>query len=243
MLPKDFGLVDASPECILASIEIKGGLDRDRPALFSAISEAAANSRWANEAWLVFTDWEPSSKGLDEDVLSLARSVEVGLVEIGLRSDTPALQVKVHYAAPTRSTLRVGELTRDRVGVLRAARALLATWESDYPTFLEVDFAEQKARMLVQQALGNLRSQVGFMGASSLGDLLKPLRAKPEDAAYVTTILQAALGSAALAGGIGPGVELVKLLGDAADASLIKKDADSFRADIAEAGATTIPPG
>jgi hypothetical protein len=230
--PKVFSLVDASPECILASIEIKK-LTRDRAALFSAISEAAANSRWANEAWLAIADWEQSSEPIDEDVLSLARSVEVGLVEVGLRSDSPDLQVTIHYAAPIRSNLRIGELNRDRMGVLRAAQSLLATWHSEQPTFLDVDSADQKARLLLQQAFSNLRSQVGFTGASSLGELLRPLRAKPEDAAYVSRLLEATVRCAALAGVMEPG-DFVRRLEDAADNALIRKDAEAFRADIAE---------
>jgi hypothetical protein len=241
--PKTFSVVDVSPECILASIEVKGGLDRDRAALFTAIAEAAANSRWANEAWLVFVDWTPTNQGLDEDVVSLARSVEVGLLEVRVRDDTPALQVTVHYAPPTRATLRVGELTRDRVGVLRAAQEILRTWESPTPTFLDVDFAAQKARLLAQQALGNLRGQVGFTNGKSLRELLQPLRDNTEDADFVRALLRASVVTAALAGGVEPGAELVRLLGDAADNSLVKKEADAFRADIGEVGEAMIPPG
>ncbi len=240
--PKAFGVVDVSPECILASIEVKGGLDRDRAALFTAIAEAAANSRWANEAWLVFTDWKPSAQGLDEDVVSLARSVDVGLLEVRIRPDAPALHVTVHYAPPSRATLRVGELTRDRVGVLRAAQELLGTWQSQTPTFLDVDFADQKARLLMQQALRNLRSQKGFTGAVGLGELLKPFRNDREDAVFVAALLKATLGSAALASSVEPGTELVKLLGEAADNALVKREADAFRTDLAEVGETTIPP-
>ena len=60
--PELFNTIDATHECILASIEIKGGLERHRSALFTAIAEAAANSRWANEAWLAFVDWEPHAR-------------------------------------------------------------------------------------------------------------------------------------------------------------------------------------
>src|SRR5439155_23392341 len=59
--PKIFGKVDVTPECILSSVEVKGGLDRSRPSMFQAIAEAAANSRWANDGLRVFVDWKPSA--------------------------------------------------------------------------------------------------------------------------------------------------------------------------------------
>jgi hypothetical protein len=48
--PDAFAHVDASPPLILAAIEAKFGLRRSRSVLFQAVAEAAANSRWANEA-------------------------------------------------------------------------------------------------------------------------------------------------------------------------------------------------
>lgn len=231
-----FRVVDVSPECILASIEVKGGLDRDRAKLFTAVAEAAANSRWANEAWLVFIDWDPTEQGLDEDVVSLARSVEVGLLEVRLCGDAHILRTLVHHAAPTRATLRIGELTRERVGILQEAQGLLKLWSQDETTFLDVDRAEQKARLLVQHALGNLRRQKGFTGAGTLSELLSPLQTTEDDRAYVDSMLKAALRTGAIAAGIDVEADLVSVLAEAADNALIKRTADAYRADLAAFG-------
>lgn len=238
--PAAFRVVDVSPECILASIEVKGGLDRDRAKLFTAVAEAAANSRWANEAWLVFVDWDPSEQGLDEDVVSLARSVEVGLLEVRPTEKMRSLRTIVHHAAPTRATLRIGEMTRERVGVLQEAQALLKLWSQDETTFLDVDRAEQKARLLLQQALGNLRRQKGFVASVSLDQLLQPLRGSDIDREYVDALLKAAMRTGAVAAGIDVEGDLASILADAADNAVIKKIADAFRADLQAFGSVLL---
>ncbi len=227
--PAAFRIVDGSPECILASIEVKGGLDRDRAKVFTAISETAANSRWANEAWLVFVDWNPTDAPLADELVSLARSVEIGLVEVRIGEGGP-LRLIVHHTAPTRPTLRIDELPRERVGILRAAQELLAKWKQGEMTFLDVDGAEHKARVLVQQALANLRAQKGFAGAASLADLLAPLRR--DDAAWLDQALKASLGLAAQAAGLSVDADLLAILGDACDQALVKREADAMRADL-----------
>jgi len=230
--PTAFRVVDVSPECILASIEIKGGLDRDRAKLFTAVAEAAANSRWANEAWLVFVDREPTDLGLDEDVVSLARSVEVGLLEVRPTEQLRSLRTIVHHAAPTRATLRISELKRERVGVLQAAQTLLNLWSQPEATFLDVDRAEQKARLLLQQALENQRRQKGFTATSSLTDLLQPLRTSDSDREYVDAMLKAAVRTGSVAAGIDIEGDLVSIVADAADNAVIKKVAEAFREDL-----------
>jgi hypothetical protein len=240
--PDVFHLVDVTPECILASIEVKG-LARDRKELFTAIAETAANSRWANEAWLAFVYWEKADQGLDEDVVSLARSVEVGLLEVQVSGDCdkPVLQTTIHHAAPTMPTLRIGELTAERVNVLLTAQSLLKEWqsglESGQTTFIDVPFAQQKARLLIQQALDNLRTQKGFIGDDSLLELLAPLRANPEDADYVASILGATLRSAAIAGEVDTEADLTAVVGDAAG-SLVWTKAEAFRRDLSAFGRT-----
>jgi hypothetical protein len=230
--PAVFRAVDVSPECILASIEVKGRLDRDRAKLFTAVAEAAANSRWANESWLVFVFRDPAEQGLDEDMVSLARSVEVGLLEVRPTEKPHSLRTIVHHAAPTRATLRIGELTRERVGVLQAAQALLKLWSQDVTTFLDVDHAEQKARLLLEQAFGNLRRQKGFTASGSLTDLLKPLRGSENDREYVNAMLQATMRTGAIAAGIDVEGNLANVLADAVDNAVIKKAADTFKADL-----------
>lgn len=238
--PAAFRVVDVSPECILASIEVKGGLNRDRAKLFTAVAEGAANSRWANEAWLVFVDRDPIEQGLDEDVVSLARSVEVGLLEVRLTEKMRSLRTIVHHAGPTRATLRIGELTRERVGVLQEAQALLKLWSQEETTFLDVDRAEQKARLLLQQAFENLRRQKGFIASGSLTELLQPLRVLGKDHEYVDAMLKAAMRTGANAAGVDVEGDLVSVLAEAADNAVIKKVADAFRADLQPFGAVLL---
>lgn len=174
---------------------------------------------------------------MDEDVISLARSVEVGLIEVQITANMPTLRTIVHHPAPMRATLRVGELTRERVGVLRATQELLREWEEG-ATFLDVDFAEQKVRLLMQQALANLRRQRGFVAGARLAELLKPLRLTDKDAEYVRVALQASLRTAALAGGVEDAADLVELVRKAADDKLVRKEADSLTDDLEECGVT-----
>jgi hypothetical protein len=237
--PAAFKVVDLSPECILASIEVKGGLDRDRARLFTAIAEAAANSRWANEAWLVFVDRNPTDKELDEDVISLARSVEVGLLEVRLTEEMRLLQTIVHHAAPTRATLRIGELTRERVGLLKEAQEVVKLWSKDETTYLDVDRAEQKARLLLQHALENLRRQRGFK-SGKLTDLLSPLRQSPSDREYVDAMLKATMRTGANAAGIDDVEDVARVLADAAEDVLTKKMADAFGADLEAFGKVSL---
>ncbi len=192
-----FQLVDATPQCVLSSIEVKGGLERDRAQMFTSISEAAANSRWANEAWLVFMDWEPSEQGLDDDVVSLARSVEVGLLEMRYEQKAGTLRTIVHHAAPIRTSLRVDDLklsTRERSGLLRHAQKLLAGWQEGVEYFLAREGDELKALQLARQSVQNLRRQKGFTSsAASLPTLLEPLRSDPVDSDFVDGVLASAI--------------------------------------------------
>jgi hypothetical protein len=237
--PTAFRVVDVTPECILASIEVKGGLERDRPSMFTAIAEVAANSRWANEAWLVFVDWKPHTGGLDEDIVALARSVEVGLLEVVMTQDSDhddawSLETALHHAAPTRATLRIGELTEKRIGVLGAALRLLTEWSSEpEQTFLDVDHADQKARVLLHQAVGNLRTQKGFSGGGPLRDLLAPLIESDADA--VSRALRATLRSAASLAAMDDesSADLLKAIVSAADTAMVRTVAEDFERDLA----------
>lgn len=114
---KYFKKIDSTPECIISSIELKVGLGRSRSAMFQAISEAAANSRWANEGWLVFVDYN-NPDPLEEDILSLARAVEIGIIEMQVGE---VLHSIVHQKAPIRPNLRLDEMGSDRRGILMEA--------------------------------------------------------------------------------------------------------------------------
>ncbi len=237
-----FSSIDVTPDSILASVEVKCGLDRDRARLFTSIAEAAANSRWANEAWLVFVDWESTDAALDDDVVSLARSVEVGLIEIQFTDEPSTLRTIVHHAAPTHPTLRVGELTQDRIGVLLAAQGLLRHWTSEIEerTFMDVEGAPQKARELLCQALDNLRTQKGFTTEGPLAETLQPLAQNNESKEFVKRVLQSSLRSAAIAGGIDGDGNLAECIGRAADESMVKVKADALRRDLGVFGETRL---
>ena len=182
---------------------------------------------------------------INEDVVSLARSVEVGILEVRVCSGSqtvPPLRTVVHHLAPTRTNLRVGELTRDRVGILLKAQESLRAWQDDEArTFLEVEHAEHKARVLIQQALENLRSQKGFAENLPLAELINHLASSDEDEKYVVDVLQATLQSVALAAGIevGDTAEIIKILIGAADSKLVRKDVDALKKNLAAFGVRT----
>jgi hypothetical protein len=178
--PELFRMADVGPDCILSSIELKWGLDRDRAKVYSALAEAAANSRWANEAWLVIANENTGSiASLGDDVVSLARDVHVGLIEIAI----PSLETIVHHSAPQRPTLRIDEIDKERGKVLLAAQELFKVWNGDSPTFLDHDGSHKKARNLLNQAVQNLATQSSFQ---NLHEGIKALRGSAPTASDVT---------------------------------------------------------
>lgn len=169
-------LADSSPECILSSVELKYGLERNRRSWFQAVAEAAANSRWANESLLVHISSEDHSAPIDEEVVSLARSAEIGILEVSLSSaeNRRMLDLRVLVAAPQRPFLRLNELSGNRVGLLKEAHALLRTWSDLVVTFLDEDGASAKLLRLLRQAFDNLRRQSGFVGPRGLTEGFAP---------------------------------------------------------------------
>lgn len=177
----EFRLVDDSPRAILASIELKFGLGRNRSAWFQAVAETAANSLWANEAWLVFAEPEGASEPLDSELLALARSAEIGILELALRDDDrSAFEPVEHRTAVTRPRLRVADMDPgQRIGLLTAAHGLLTDFQSE-GTFLDEEGNANKARELLQQGLSNLGQQTGFVDRR-LSEALEPMRrARPD---------------------------------------------------------------
>lgn len=199
---KYFKKIDSTPECILSSIELKVGLGRSRSAMFQAISEAAANSRWANEGWLVFIDYHKNDAPLEEDILSLARAVEIGIIEMQVKD---VLHSIVHQKAPIRPNLRLDEMGSDRRGILLEAQTLLKKWEPSteinpnrYQTFLDGDGEMHKMRFLIENAFDNLVKQKGFLKK----DLSDSLKLFPVDKkAFLSDVLKASLYTAASAAG------------------------------------------
>lgn len=167
--------VDATPACVLSSIELKFNLLGSRSAWFQAVSEAAANSRWANEGWLLFIDIQKDDSYLDEveipgDALSLARSVEIGVIEMKIikEGDFHRMITKIHQQAPLRTTLRLEEMNpKDRYGLLYSAQDLIAEWDKsvdEFQTYLDGDGPEDKIRILLEDSIKNLKIQTGFSG-------------------------------------------------------------------------------
>jgi hypothetical protein len=175
-----FALVDDSPRAILSSVELKVGLGTNRALWFQAVAETAANSLWANEAWLVYTEPDGRDQSPDREVLALARSAEVGILEIVLREDEAgqaSFDCVEHRAAPLRSRLRVGDVDAEqRIGLLTAAFELLGELETE-GTFLDADGDAHKARLLLEQGLENLAAQVGFGRERSLAEATQAVRA------------------------------------------------------------------
>jgi hypothetical protein len=234
LAPDLFKLIDVTPECILSSIELKIFLSRGRSTMFSAVAETAANSRWANEAWLVFLDRTASSDPLDDDIVSLARSVEVGLIELYINEEHGGIDLKVHAAATPRATLRLAELKKERGGVLREAQALLQHWnDSKDPTFLDVEYANHKARVLVEQGVENLRRQKGFSRDDSMKELLEQFGTTKEERLFVTKLTKGSLQAAAQAATLVDDRPLERVLTDSADDEKVKKQADIFRSEVA----------
>jgi hypothetical protein len=169
--PALFRLADSSPECILTSSELKYGLERNRKPWFQAVAEAAANSRWANESLLIHIPADPQTAPVDEEVVSLARSAEIGIVELSIAPPTDgrrALETRVVSPAPQRPFLRLAELSGNRVGLLQVAHDLLQCWSGDVVTYLHEEGAPRKLLRLLRQALENLKRQAGFTPPQSL---------------------------------------------------------------------------
>ncbi len=234
-----FRKIDMSAECVLSSIEVKVNLNRKRSELFKAIAQSAANSRWANEAWLVFSDLKPEAGELDEDVVSLARICEVGVIEVWAPTkalDSAPLSVKIHHRAPTKTTLRIEELSgENRAGVLKAAQELLKKWEDEEEvTFLDVDTAVQKARFLLQHSLLNLRAQNGSDENKSLKNRLEDLKLLDSDRGYLERLLKATLRSAGIAAEVdfGSDTNLVEKVVEAAKTALVCKEFEAFKSDL-----------
>ena len=229
--PEILKLADSSPECILSSIELKYGLERNRRSWFQAVAEAAANSRWANESLLVHVSPEPQPAALDDEVVSLSRSAEIGILEISaLRRDgRRSLETRVIVAPPLRPFLRLAELSGNRVGLLREAHELLRAWNQPVVTFLDEEGAPRKLLRLLRQAIANLRRQPNF-GSRPLVDslgLLAADRAVPSlFMAALDTIATSTDAAANLADAMG---ELTRVGSE----TLTKKQWDEFSTDMA----------
>lgn len=229
---KYFKKIDLTPECILSSIELKVGLGRTRSQMFQAISEAAANSRWANEGWLVFVDFDKNDAPLEEDILSLARAVEIGIIEMQVKD---VLHSIVHQKAPIRPNLRLDEMGSDRKGILMEAQTLLKKWEpgteinpNRYQTFLDGDGEMHKMRFLIENAFDNLIKQKGFLKNKDLNESLKHFFS--EKNSFLSDVLKASLFTAASAAGYSDISidEVVKQFKEALEKTRTKGEVDNY---------------
>jgi hypothetical protein len=227
--PEVLKLADSSPECILSSIELKYGLARNRRLWFLAVAEAAANSRWANESFLVHVTSTLPPEALDDEVVSLARSAEIGILEVApvLRDGRASVETRVIVAAPQRPFLRLAELSGSRAGLLQEAHTLLRSWNETVVTFLDEDGAPGKLLRLVLQAVENLRRQSGF-GNRPLKDALATIRE-----ATAPSLFAAALDTAASTTDAGSALADAKAaLAEVGGNTLIKKQCDAFLLDL-----------
>lgn len=230
--PEILKLADSSPECILTSIELKHDLQRSRRRWFSAVAEAAANSRWANESLLVHVSPEPQLDAIDDEVISLARSAELGIIEVSAfqRDGHRSLETRVIVAPPHRPFLRLAELSGLRAGLLQEAHKLLHCWNQDIVTFLDEEGAERKLLSLLRQAILNLRRQSGFGDRRPLAESLSALVSAPR----VADLFAAALDSAAIGTDVATSfTESQQALTQAGGESLTKKQWDEFSAEVA----------
>ncbi len=234
-----FRSVDASPDAILSSIELKWSLGRRRDRWFTAIAETAANSRWANESWLIFMDPSGSDERLEDEVLSLARSAEIGVLELRVDRDSNILVLHIHQHAPVRTTLRTRELGAGRQGTLRAARDFLLEWTSEdsnsddaSKSYIAADEAKHKARVLFGQSLDNLRRQKGFTAPESLTERWQPLRVDNESQTLFDRLIKASLSSIANAAQLSDGSDVLDILKLANDETYCVVEAEKIRKDI-----------
>jgi hypothetical protein len=197
--PEVLKIADSSPECILSSIELKYDLERNRRLWFQAVAEAAANSRWANESLLVHVTPEGQRPALDDEVVSLARTAEIGILEISAAQNDGrySLETNVLVAPSRRPLLRLAELSSSRDGLLQEAHKLLSSWkQNDVVTYLDEDGAPSKLLRLLMQAIENLKRQASF-GTKPLAKSLYALAGQ----ARVGNLFSAALDATATSTG------------------------------------------
>lgn len=230
--PDILRLSDSSPECILTSIELKYGLERNRKLWFQAVAEAAANSRWANESLLIHVSSDTQTGPIDEEVLSLARSAEIGVLEVSTAKEEArrSLEVRILSPAPQRPFLRLTELSGTRVGLLREAHGLLNSWNEEIVTFLDEDGAPAKLLRLLRQGLENLRRQAGFAPNQSLKEALSCLKSEVRMRELYTAALDSAASQTDTAADFPAATSLLSSVMD----GLKKKDYDAFAADLAD---------
>ncbi len=223
-------LADSSPECILSSIELKYGLERNRRLWFQAVAEAAANSRWANESLLVHVSPEPQPAALDDEVVSLSRSAEIGILEVSAiqRDGRRSLETRIIVAPPQRPFLRLAELSGNRVGLLQEAHEILRSWNQNVVTFLDEEGAPKKLLRLLLQAIANLRRQPSF-GSRSLAEALAAISGDRAVVDLFTAALDTVATSTDAASSLSDAyAELTRVGGE----TLVKKEWDEFSADL-----------
>ena len=179
-----FAPVQAIPQWVLASLELKFGLGGDRRLLLQAVSECATNSRWANESWLVLADGS-TTPGIEEAVARHARDLGVGLMRVVAE---PELGVDVLVSAPTRASLDFGDEVNRRGALVAEAESVLNHF-GDRGCFKDCDGDVAILSDLIKLAIENLRQQVGFGTTDAAKASLAALRS---DAACML-VLRAAI--------------------------------------------------
>lgn len=148
--------VDASPELILSSIELKYGL-KDRSDVLKALSQTAINGSWANENWLVYFVERP--RDLEEDCVDFAKANGIGLIEIYISEDQE-YKSNLLLAAKQNSTLQLNsEFGSNRKALLKNIITEIDRYKGSY-MYEDGDYA--KLSVLLLQALNNCTKQPGI---------------------------------------------------------------------------------
>lgn len=149
---------------VSASFELKWDLRNSRSRLFEAITEAAANSHWANESWLLWLDRDGGA-ALDPQALDLARTTGVGLAQLFLHGTgtnrTGDSGIYVHLPAQQRASLSLQRHHIENTALLSGLSECVARLDdSDAYVHLDVDAA--KIVRILSDSIANLSQQTGF---------------------------------------------------------------------------------
>lgn len=191
------GMLDNSPQFVVASVELKLGL-RSRSDVLNALSETALNGSWANETILVYLSLESDPGDVfDYDALEFARNNGIGIyaMEVDSLEDGTGPILTLTKVLPSRpkAYLEIRSITADTGNGNRQLLQRVLQLTKDYAekgpilgrAEVETDDYETLGS-LIRQALENLEIQRGFKDRNDFCDRLK--RASKGDADEATFV-------------------------------------------------------